>query len=177
MAVAERSVGQTKELAVIIMGSEADKSKITPTADLLHKFGSRVEVRVGSAHKTPTDVIELVAGYNYEECPTVIIAAVGRQHALGPFIDFRTHFPVIALCLLGDRFSVEDAISALRIPSGIGVTVTTEPEAAAIAAAKILGLTNKLIRDRVMEYQKAIETSISNSDATVREEFRQKYAS
>ena len=52
-----------------------------------------------------------------------------------------------------DRFGGMDLLSSLRMPSGVAPLVVLEPDAAALAAAKILALTNADIAQKIASYQ------------------------
>jgi phosphoribosylcarboxyaminoimidazole (NCAIR) mutase len=54
------------------------------------------------------------------------------------------------------------------VPSGIGSTVTIEPEGAAIAAAKILALDDKELEKRVVHSQSAKKRAIEKANAAVK---------
>lgn len=141
-------------MIVILMGSRADEShcqKIADTADLL---GIYVEIHIGSAHKTPQHVLNLLQLYENDPRPKVYITVAGRSNALSGFVDGAVKAPVIACPPPSDSFGGMDILSSLRMPSGIAPGVVLEPQNAALLAAKILGLTSETIRNAVANYQR-----------------------
>ena len=55
-------------------------------------------------------------------------------------------------------------LSSLRMPSGVAVTTVLDPEQAALAAAKILGLGDKKILQNISNYQKDIKEKVIKDD-------------
>jgi len=151
---------------VIIMGSERDLEFAKEIAKHLKVFGLEFEFRVGSAHKTPEKVLEILKEYEGEN--VVYITVAGRSNALSAFVDAHTTKPVIACPPYSEKFAGVDIFSSLRVPSGIGSVVTIEPEGAALAAAKIFALKDKVLEERVKDYQKAKKEEIVKADESVK---------
>ena len=145
--------------AIVIMGSGKDLEFCREIAKYLKLLGIEYAFRVASAHKTPEKVLEILKELKGEKI--IYITVAGRSNALSAFIDANTSKPVIACPPYSEKYSGADIYSSLRVPSGIGSTITIEPEGAAIAAAKILALEDKELEKRVRAYQsekkKAIE--------------------
>ncbi len=53
------------------------------------------------------------------------------------------------------------------MPSAVAPMVVLEPDNAALAAAKILGLTDKRIQEKVEEYQTATKKALEKDDQEV----------
>jgi 5-(carboxyamino)imidazole ribonucleotide mutase len=123
------------------------------------------EFRVASAHKTPENVLRILSEFEREK--VVYVTVAGRSNALSAFVDANSHKPVIACPPYSDKFSGADIFSSLRVPSGIGSLVTLEPEGAAIAVAKILGLHDEEMERRVEDYQSKRKEQIEAADRTV----------
>lgn len=160
---------ENKELVIIIMGSETDKPHADKIAAVLQKLGLKYHQRIGSAHKTPEHVLELVKEYNKLAKHIVYITVAGRSDALTAFVDAQTEFPVIACPPPSDRFAGMDILSSLRVPSGIGSLVTLEPETAAIAAAKILALANLSLYDRLISHQTKTQMEVLDADRKIQQ--------
>ena len=137
--------------AVIIMGSERDLDFSREIAKYLTLLGVTYEFRVASAHKTPEKVLEIIK--EFENQKVVFVTVAGRSNALSAFIDGNTAKPVIACPPYSEKFGGADIYSSLRVPSGIGTVVTIEPEGAAIAVVKILGLEDAVLLANVKSYQ------------------------
>lgn len=150
----------------IIMGSDKDLDFCREIGKYLKLLGVDYEFRVASAHKTPEKVLEILKAFEGEK--VVYITVAGRSNALSGFVDANTSKPVIACPPYSQKFSGADIYSSLRMPSGVGSTVTVEPEGAAIAAAKIFALENKELEQRVKDYQSAKKRDVENADETVK---------
>ena len=140
-------------LVVILMGSKADSEHCQAIADGLGKLGVAAEMRVGSAHKTPEHVLELLRAYEADSRPKVYITVAGRSNALSGFVDAQVRAPVIACPPPSTNFAGADIYSSLRMPGGVAPAVVLEPGGAALLAAKILALTDPAIAKRIEAMQ------------------------
>ncbi len=147
---------------VIIMGSKSDADWAKKISRLLEEFGIEVVMRVSSAHKTPLKCHEIIK--EYEEEGVVFITVAGRSNALGGFTDAQTHCPVISCPPRSDRLWEVDIYSSLRMPSGVAPLVITEAEGAALAAAKILALSDEGVKEKVIAYQEQMRQKIFQAD-------------
>jgi 5-(carboxyamino)imidazole ribonucleotide mutase len=154
------------EKALIVMGSERDLDFSREIAKYLKLLGVSYEFRVASAHKTPERVIEIIKEFENEKIVYVTVA--GRSNALSAFIDGNTSKPVIACPPYSEKFGGADIISSLRVPSGIGSTVTIEPEGAAIAVAKIFALGDSAMAENVKNYQAAKKKELEKANESVK---------
>jgi 5-(carboxyamino)imidazole ribonucleotide mutase len=152
---------------VIIMGSKSDEKWSRKIVETLDRFGIESVLRIASAHKVPLKCYELIKDYEKEN--VVFITIAGRSNALSGFTDAQTFCPVIACPPYSDKFSGADIYSSLRMPSAVAPMVVLEPENAALAAAKILGLTDEQIQEKVKEYQNAAKTALEKDDKEVQD--------
>jgi len=148
------------------MGSERDLEFCREIAKHLKLLGVEYEFRVASAHKTPEQVLAILKEFEKEKIVYVTVA--GRSNALSAFVDANTSKPVIACPPYSEKYGGADIYSSLRVPSGIGSTVTIEPEGAAIAAAKILALEDRELEKRVKAYQSAKKSAIEKANDAVK---------
>lgn len=155
-------------LLVILMGSKADEAHCQKIADTARELGLEVATRIGSAHKTPDHVTNLLREYEADARPKVYITVAGRSNALSGFTDGSVSSPVIACPPASDAFGGADVFSSLRMPSGIAPAVVLEPASAALLAAKILGVADPAVRAKVVEYQKRQAAKILSDDEGVR---------
>jgi 5-(carboxyamino)imidazole ribonucleotide mutase len=154
-------------LVPIIMGSKSDLTHGTAVAEALAALGIESEIRVASAHKAPSYVLELLAGYETNGRPKVYVTIAGRSNALSGLVDGSVTAPVIACPPYSERFGGADVFSSLRMPSGIAPLVVLDPAGAALAAAKILGIGDPVIRDAVAAAQQAATEVILDDDQSV----------
>ncbi|MEL3909207.1 MAG: 5-(carboxyamino)imidazole ribonucleotide mutase [Treponemataceae bacterium] len=156
-----------KPLCVILMGSSSDSEHASLIADELKKFGIDFVVRVGSAHKTPAHVLNLLAEYEAMNRPKVYITIAGRSNALSGFVDGVVLSPVIACPPKSDAFGGADIFSSLRMPSGISVATICEPKNAALFVAKIFAQDNSEIKTQLKNYVSEKAEKIIRDDANL----------
>jgi 5-(carboxyamino)imidazole ribonucleotide mutase len=152
--------------AIILMGSERDLEFCREIAKYLKLLGVEYAFRVASAHKTPEQALAVLKEFEKEKI--VYVAVAGRSNALSAFLDANTPKPVIACPPFSEKYGGADIYSSLRVPSGIGSTVTIEPEGAAIAAAKILALDDKALEKRVKDHQSAKKKAVEKANNTIK---------
>jgi 5-(carboxyamino)imidazole ribonucleotide mutase len=149
---------------VIIFGSKADVDFAEPLRRALKEFGIDFDQRIASAHKTPEKVLKVLKEYEKGRDELVYVTIAGRSNALSGLVDANTKYPVIACPPSSGEFVGVDIYSSLRMPSGVAPLVILEPEAAALAAAKILALTDEEISNKVMAYQRRTKERVEADD-------------
>ena len=158
----------SQPLVVILMGSKADAAHCDKIAEAARNFGLDVVMRIGSAHKTPEHVMTLLHDYEADPRPKVYITVAGRSNALSGFTDGAVSAPVIACPPSSEAFGGADVFSSLRMPSGIAPAVVLDPGNAALLTAKILGLHDSAVREKVLEFQRKQAAKILNDDDAAR---------
>jgi 5-(carboxyamino)imidazole ribonucleotide mutase len=148
------------------MGSERDLDLCREIAKYMKLLGVEYAFRVASAHKTPEQALAILKEFEKEK--VVYVAVAGRSNALSAFLDANTSKPVIACPPYSEKYGGVDIYSSLRVPSGIGSTVTIEPEGAAIATAKILALDDKILEKRVKNHQIAKKKELAKANESVK---------
>jgi len=159
----------SKPLVIILMGSKSDLEHCQKIAGACQLFGIESVMRIASAHKTAARLLEILAAYEAEARPRVYITAAGRSNALSGMVDASVSAPVIACPPASNSFGGADIYSSLRMPSGVAPLVVLEPENAALAAAKILGLSNPSILAKVEEYQQTLRQHLVEADQELNE--------
>lgn len=157
-----------KPLVVILMGSKSDEPHCQKIADAAREFGLDVVLRVGSAHKTAAHVLKLLQEYEKDPRPRVYITVAGRSNALSGFTDGAVTAPVIACPPPSEAYGGADIWSSLRMPSGIAPAIVLEPVNAALLAAKILGLSDVNVRQKVEEFQEKQTQKILADEASLK---------
>jgi len=147
---------------IIIMGSKADLEWANQISKVLKSFEIESISRIASAHKVPLKCYNLIKEYEKEN--VVFITIAGMSNALSGFTDAQTHCPVIACPPYSDKFGGTDLFSSIRMPSGVAPLAILSPENAALASAKILGLSNPHIKSKIIEYQDKKRTEIEAAD-------------
>jgi 5-(carboxyamino)imidazole ribonucleotide mutase/phosphoribosylaminoimidazole-succinocarboxamide synthase len=154
-------------LVIIIMGSKADETHCLKISEAAKSYGLDVALRVGSAHKTPAHVMDVLRCYEGDPRPKVYITVAGRSNALSGFIDGAVTSPVIACPPPSESFGGMDVLSSLRMPSGVAPAVVLDPGNAALLAAKIFAVTDLKVRAKIQEAQKKLADKIVADDKSV----------
>lgn len=120
-------------LAVILAGSGSDKEHIAKITDELGKFGIPYDIRIASAHKQPSKVVEIVNSYDGINAPIVYVAVAGGVDALSGVASYHSVRPVIS-CPPDGRANT----TCLDNPSGSSNATVYNPKNAARLVAQIL---------------------------------------
>ena len=152
---------------VIIMGSKRDLGFANEIEAQLKEFLITPVMRVASAHKSPLKCYDIIKEYESNE--TIFITIAGRSNALSGFVDAQTFCPVIACPPPSDKFGGADIFSTLRVPSGVAPMLILEPKNAALAVAKIAGLSNPEILKLIEDYQKKLKNIIEDDDKEIKD--------
>lgn len=147
---------------VIIMGSKADSDWAGQISKVLENFEIETVSRIASAHKVPLKCYNLIKEYEKEN--VVFITIAGMSNALSGFTDAQTYCPVIACPPYSDKFGGSDIFSSLRMPSGVAPLTVLSPENAALAAAKIIGLSNPKIQQKIVDFQDKKRNELEEAD-------------
>ena len=151
---------------IIIMGSKSDLTHAQTITKTLKALEIPSIMRVCSAHKATSRLLELLGEYE-QSGPLVYITIAGRSNALSAVVDANTRFPVISCPPYSDRFGGADIFSSLRLPSGIATPTIIEPEGAALLAAKILALSDSELAQRLSAYKQQFAAELSRADEEV----------
>lgn len=136
-------------LVVIIMGSPSDKEHCYKILKHCNELGLNAEMRVSSAHKVTQGTLKIMSEYEGVIKNLVFITVAGRSNGLGPVLSGNTSYPVINCPpIKADTLNI-DLWSSINVPSGLGCATVIYPEAAALNAAQILGLSNFMIWSRL----------------------------
>lgn len=152
---------------VILSGSPSDADWVDKIAAVLTDLEVPFIRRVGSAHRVPEHVLDLLRNYDRSDEPTVFITVAGMSDALSGLTDANVVSPVIACPPKSDSFAGLDVLSSLRTPPGVAPIVALAPANAALAAAKILGLNEPALRGRVADYQAKAAKRVLDGDAAL----------
>lgn len=155
-------------LVVILMGSASDTEHCQKIAKSCTSLGLNVELRVTSAHKSTKGTLQIVSEYEGVIQNLVFICVAGRSNGLGPVLSGNTTYPVINCPPVKADNVTTDIWSSLNVPSGLGCGTVLYPEAAALNAAQILGLTNFMIWSKLRVKQVNNLTTLIKADKKLR---------
>lgn len=152
---------------IIIMGSKSDQEHAEKIVAQLAAWEIPHKMHVASAHKSVRHLLALLEGYNQATEPIVFVTIAGRSNALGGMVDANTPWPVITCPPVSSAFGGADIYSSLRMPSGVAPLVVLDPQGAALAAAKMLGLGDPRLRQRVTDAQAEMADGIVADDKSL----------
>jgi 5-(carboxyamino)imidazole ribonucleotide mutase len=157
-----------KQRVVIIIGSRRDLSFAAPIGRALEHFGIDYEYRIASAHKTPGELLKILGEYEQSGESIVYVTVAGMSNALSGLVDANTRYPVIACPPYSQKFAGVDIYSSLRTPNGVAPLVILDPENAALAAVKMLGLENPALSEKVYRFQLEKKREVNAADSKVK---------
>jgi phosphoribosylaminoimidazole carboxylase len=165
----------------VIMGSDSDLPILQPGLAILTEMAIPHTVRITSAHRTPAWMAEFASSAADEGIKVIIAAAGGAAHLPGMTAAY-TPLPVIGVPVkpsIGD--GLDSLLSICNMPKGVPVaTVSINNSAnAALLAARILGVADLEVRERVVRYIRRSEEEVREKDRRLEamgaQEYAQKY--
>lgn len=151
-------------LVVILMGSPSDAEHCNNIKKHCLALGLNAEVRITSAHKGTEDTLKIVRYYESLPMKVVFIAVAGRSNGLGPVISGNSNLPVINCPPVKIDNVNLDIWSSLNVPSGLGCSTVMYPEAAALNAAQIIGLSNYIVWSKLRVKQLNNSVTLKTAD-------------
>ncbi|MCD8085894.1 MAG: 5-(carboxyamino)imidazole ribonucleotide mutase [Clostridiales bacterium] len=156
----------------VVMGSDSDLSVMLEAVNKLKEFGIPYEVRVISAHRTPSDA-EAFASHARENGFGVIIAGAGKAAHLGGVLAAYTTLPVIGVPIKTSMMGgLDSLLSIVQMPTGIPVaTVGVNGAAnAGILAAQMLALQDEELAAKLSAFKAEMAEGVRAKDAKVQAE-------
>ena len=142
----------------VLMGSASDNDKMAPAADTLARFGIEADVRVLSAHRNPTQVVELVSTAR-ENGYVAFICGAGMAAHLAGVVAAHTTLPVVGVPLSGGALNGVDALySTVQMPKGIPVATVAVDGAmnAALLVVEMLAITDTDLQAKLADHRREI---------------------
>jgi len=158
---------------IIVMGSDSDLQVMEGAVRTLRKFGVPFEVRIVSAHRTPTAAEEL-SKHAEENGVGVIIAGAGKAAHLAGVLAANTILPVIGVPIKSSFMDGMDSLlSTVQMPSGVPVATVAinGAENAALLAVQILSGSEPSLVEALHEYKKEMEKKILDKDENIRNQY------
>ena len=157
----------------ILMGSESDLPVMQGAADVLTSLGVLSEMKITSAHRTPTATQEYLADAESRGC-AVFIAGAGLAAHLAGAVAAHTLKPVIGVPIdSGPMQGMDSLLSTVQMPAGIPVgTVTigkTGAKNAGYLAAQILALQDPELAQRVKAEREEKAANVQAQDRALQE--------
>ena len=170
-------MNQQSPLVGILIGSDSDWPIMQRCAQQLETFGIPYEVKILSAHRTPTACHEYAAAAASRGLK-VLIAAAGMAAALAGVTAAVTPLPVIGVPIASGALAGVDALLAtVQMPPGVPVAAVAvgEPGAinAAIIAVQILGTADPDCREKIIQHKQRLAETVQKKNAPLAEKIGQ----
>jgi 5-(carboxyamino)imidazole ribonucleotide mutase len=156
----------------IVMGSASDLEVMRPAAEVLDEFGVEREVRVISAHRTPTDALRYAEEAVGRGLQVIIAGAGGAAHLAG-VLAASTPLPVIGVPVpLPQLDGLDSLLSTVQMPAGIPVATVAIGGArnAGLLAVRILAASDPDLRAAMVRFQAALGDKVRDADAKLQAE-------
>lgn len=155
---------------VVLMGSKNDYDFASRIKQFLEKenLPLKCEYNVSSAHKTTKKLLNDLAEYEKSGENIVFITVAGLSDALSGVVAGYTKYPVIACPPDSEQFGWAKAFSSIMMPKGIAVMFASNPENAALAAIKILALSDPELQKKISEFKQRLERAVYEAAKEVR---------
>jgi 5-(carboxyamino)imidazole ribonucleotide mutase len=153
------------------MGSDSDWPVMEAAAHALAEFDIPFEVGVVSAHRTPGRMLDYARSAAGRGLQVIIAGAGGAAHLPG-MVASATPLPVIGVPVSLERLDgLDSLLSIVQMPAGVPVATVSIGGArnAGLLAVRILGATDPVLRERVENFQRQLEASVLDKDASLRD--------
>jgi 5-(carboxyamino)imidazole ribonucleotide mutase len=140
-------------------------------AHALSEFDIAFEVGVVSAHRTPDRMLAYARSAAGRGLQVIIAGAGGAAHLPG-MVASATALPVIGVPVpLAKLDGLDSLLSIVQMPAGVPVATVSIGGArnAGLLAVRILGATDAALRERVEDFQRQLEVSVLDKDASLRD--------
>ena len=149
------------------MGSKSDLPVMQDAIDILKEFGVESEVNIVSAHRTPDKMFKYASDAKHNGIKVIIAGAGGAAHLPGMVASITT-LPVIGVPIKS-RNSIDgwdSVLSILQMPNGVPVATVALNGAknAGILAAQVIGLSDEVITQKLVEFKKQLEKKVIESE-------------
>ncbi|MDA1370883.1 MAG: 5-(carboxyamino)imidazole ribonucleotide mutase [Proteobacteria bacterium] len=158
----------SKPFVSILMGSESDLKIMQEAADTLKQLQIDYEIKITSAHRTPTATQQFISDAESRGCQ-IFIAGAGLAAHLAGATAAHTTKPVIGVPIdAGPLNGLDALLSTVQMPGGIPVATVAIGKAgarnAAYLAAQILALADSELAERVCAERKANAEKVQAQD-------------
>jgi 5-(carboxyamino)imidazole ribonucleotide mutase len=160
-----------KPLVGVVMGSDSDWSVMRAAVEICRAFDVPCEVRVVSAHRTPSDMAEYGRTAHERGLAVIVAGAGGAAHLPGMLAAY-SPLPVIGVPVpLAKLDGLDSLLSIVQMPRGVPVATVAIGGAAnaGLLAVEILAARDEGLRARVLEYKAARAADARAADQRVQE--------
>ena len=163
----------SEPFVAILMGSENDLPVMQAGADVLKQLGINYEIKVTSAHRTPTATQQYIGDAVERGCQVFICGAGLAAHLAGAPAAHTTK-PVIGVPIdAGPLRGLDSLLSTVQMPGGIPVATVAIGKAGAknagYLAAQILSLSDSNLAERVRAERTANAEKVQAQDQALQD--------
>lgn len=160
----------------IIMGSDSDLDIMGQAAKVMEEFGVAHEVRVVSAHRTPSEMSDYAQQAASRGLKVIIAGAGGSAHLPGMTAS-ETTLPVIAIPVKRDHHGHEAFWSSIKMPPGVPLATMPENGAqnGALLAIRILALSDNGLAQKYDEFVQNQHDEVVAKDNAVQQQGWESY--
>jgi 5-(carboxyamino)imidazole ribonucleotide mutase len=156
---------------VVLLGSKSDwhfARRISAFFKENH-FPIKCEYSVNSAHRNPEKLLKDLKIYEKSIYKIAYITIAGLSDSLSSVVAGYTINPVIACPPDIEKYGLPKIFSTIMTPKGIAVPLVPEPENAALAAAKILALSNPSLKPIIQKHMETLKEAVEKADVKLKE--------
>ena len=157
-----------KQKVVIIMGSKSDSKFAATIGRVLEDYRVNHEYKVASAHRTPEHLLKMLEKYEKSKDNVVYITVAGLSDALSGLVAGFTKYPVVACPPDAEKIGWPKVFSSVMTPRGVAVSLVLKPENAALAAVKILALSNPSLYEKIDQHKQEMKEETIKADEEVK---------
>lgn len=151
------------------MGSDSDWPVMEAAAQELDKLGISYTAAVISAHRMPLEMVSFAQGAKAAGIKVIVAGAGGAAHLPG-MVASLTSLPVIGVPVpLKNLDGMDSLLSIVQMPAGIPVATVGIGNAknAGILAARILGVSDEKISEKVLQSLQELEAEAKAKGANL----------
>ena len=159
-------------LVGIAMGSRSDLPVMQAAADALDGLGVPHELRIVSAHRTPTHMLDYGRSAAERGLRVLVAGAGGAAHLPGMLAAVTT-LPVIGVPVpLRHLEGLDSLLSIVQMPAGVPVATVAVGNArnAGLLAARILAVTDPDLTGRLAALAAEAEATVLDHDRELRDQ-------
>ena len=148
----------------IVMGSQSDYKTMVFCQKVLKKLDIKFETKIISAHRTPDRMFQYAMSAEKNDISVIIAGAGGSAHLPG-MISALTSLPVLGVPIESKKLKgLDSLLSIVQMPKGIpvGTLAIGEDGAinAALLAASIIGITDRIVKRKLNQWRLSQSKSV-----------------
>ena len=156
---------------LILLGSQSDLPVTEKGVGILKEFGIPFQLRIASAHRTPSHVEALIENFE-KNGGEVVMCGAGMSAHLAGVVASLTTLPVLAVPIASKgavTAGFDSLLSMCQMPGGIPVATMSFGKAGftngALFAVQMMGLKDAGLATKFKEYRKAMSEAVLQSDS------------